>query len=232
MYFTQMFQVINLLLEFGNNLFFARLNNNLKIIKEEILMVMKDAIISMLMENPKYDSDWIDKASNIMLEFGLTEDELCRYSSDKLGIIEQAYKSYGILNGNSDEVFLDIIKNPEFNVTQMQILLTARSKGVPTEDIRELANPNISYGKMNYAAQAMINGFMITKEIVIQDYSIDQIYEIVAGYHEGVDYKVYANPGIPAEQMSVIRTALGVGYIVGYDISTKDISLIMMNKED
>ena len=192
----------------------------------------KDSIISMLMENPKYDSDWIDKASNIMLEFGLTEDELCRYSSDKLGIIEQAYKSYGILSGNSDEVFLDIIKNPEFNVTQMQILLTARSKGVPTEDIRELANPSISYGKMNYAAQAMINGFMITKEIVIQDYSIDQIYEIVAGYHEGVDYKVYANPGIPAEQMSVIRTALGVGYIVGYDISTKDISLIMMNKKD
>lgn len=192
----------------------------------------KNSIISMLMENPRYDSDWIDKASNIMLEYGLTEDELCRYSSDKLGIIEQAYKLYGILNGNNDEVFLDIIKNPEFNTTQMEILLTARSKGVPTEDIRELANPNISYGKMNYAAQAMIDGFMITKEIVIQDYSIDQIYEIVAGYHAGVDYKVYANPGIPAEQMSVIRTALGVGYIVGYDISTKDISLIMMNKED
>lgn len=192
----------------------------------------KDAIISMLMENPKYDSDWIDKASNIMLEFGLTEDELCRYSSDKLGIIEQAYKSYGILNGNNDEAFLDIIKNPEFNATQMQILLKARSKGVTTEDIRELANPNISYGKINYAAQAMINGFMITKEIVIQDYSIDQIYEIVAGYHEGVDYKVYTDPAIPAEQMSVIRTALGVGYRVGYDINTKDISLVMMNKED
>lgn len=191
----------------------------------------KDAIISMLMENPKYDSDWIDKASDIMLEFGLTEDELCRYSSDKLSIIEQAYKSYGTLNGDNDEVFLDIIKNPEFNATQMQILLKARSKGVPTEDIRELANPNISYGKMNYAAQAMVNGFMITKEIVIQDYSIDQIYEIVAGYHEGVNYKIYADPAIPAEQMSVIRTALGVGYRVGYDVNTKDISLVM-NKED
>ena len=111
-----MFQAVNLLLEFGNNLFFARLNNKFRIIKEELLMVeTKDSIISMLMENPKYDSDWIGKASDIMLEFGLTEDELCRYSAEKLGIIEQAYKLYGILNGNNDEVFLDIIKNQEFN---------------------------------------------------------------------------------------------------------------------
>ena len=47
MYFTQMFQVINLLLEFGNNLFFARLNNKFRIIKEELLMVeTKNSIIS------------------------------------------------------------------------------------------------------------------------------------------------------------------------------------------
>ena len=79
---------------------------------------------------------------------------------------------------------------------------------------------------MNYAAQAMIDGFYIAKEFNIQEFNIDQIYEIVAGYHSQIDYNIYANPVIPAEHMSVIRHGLEVGYNVGYDLETRDITFV------
>lgn len=192
----------------------------------------KDMAISVFMENPKYDSNWIDRAAGMMVELGYSEEELEQYSADQLNFVEQCTKFYGPESEKPDAEFLDMIKNPELNVTQMQILFTVKQKGVSTEDIKYICSPFISYGKMNYAAQAMIDGFNIAKEYNLNEFSIDQIYEIVAGFHSGVDYRLYADNRIPAKHMCVIRTALEVGYAFRYDANTGNLELIDTTQTD
>ena len=113
-------------------------------------MTDKEKLISVLMENPAYDSSWIDKASDMIINLGFEEEELAQYSADKLKIIEQAYKLYNENNpGDGDIIFLDMIKNPDLNATQMQIILTAKTQGVDTYDLKSICDPNLSYGKIN-----------------------------------------------------------------------------------
>lgn len=186
----------------------------------------KDDYIAKLMKNPKYDSGWIDKAATLMEKYNMSEDFLAKFSAEKLAIIEQANAKYDKSNPDGEDgLFIDLICNPKLNVSQMQILLTARSQGVDTMKLMRIAREEIPYGIMNYVAQAMVDGLDLTEDYNIMDFDIDQIYEIIAGYHSGIDYRTYADPRIPAFSMSVIRVGLEVGYAIRFDVDDRSITM-------
>ncbi len=183
----------------------------------------KEEMIAYLMKNPKYDSAWIDKAAEMLITEKYSEDFLFQFSADKLTMLEQAYTKYGPEAHDTDTTFIDLISNPMLNISQMQILFTAKSQGVDSSKLQKISDHNIPYGVMNYVAQAMIDGLDLTEEINVLDFSIDQIYELVAGYHSGVDYRMYADNRIPAESMNIIRAGLEVGYLISYDVDSRKI---------
>ena len=172
----------------------------------------KNEIKNTLMENPKYDSGWIDNASELMANYEHTENFLSTYSAEQLSILIQANKDYP-----DDKEFLSIIYRPSLNVSQMTILLTAKSKGIDNSIIQKYADPDMPYAKMNYALQAVSEGFNIHEEFNLSEFNTDQVYEIYAGYITGVDYKVYANPNIEPKYMGLIRHAMELDMDVKFD---------------
>ena len=192
----------------------------------------KEQIISKLMLNPKYDSAWIDKASDLIATNSYIESYLAQFSADQLNILSQVIAKYGNMSAEPDDAFVEIMSNAELNLSQMQILLTAKNAGVETDKLSRIASHHIPYGVMNYLAQAMIDGLNLAEEITITRFNIDQIYEIVAGFHAGVDYKCYADSNIPAECMAVIRAGLEAGYDVSYIMNTKKIVFELPKEDD
>ena len=175
-------------------------------------MVTKEALKDALLTNPKYDSGWIDNAVELICDFEYSEGCCEEYTGEQLSILLQANKQY-----HDDDKFQIMINNPDLNTTQMTLLITAKSKGINTENLKIFADPNIPFSISNYALQAIIDGLDITNIIDITEYTADQIYEIYAGFKTGVDYTKYISPIIPAEHMGLIRHALEIGLDVEFD---------------
>lgn len=187
----------------------------------------KEQIIQDLIKNPKYDSDWVNKAAELMTTYGLSQAcTLAKYNAQQLDVLLQAYKTYGADGPNQDLDFIDLISNPELNVTQMQILFTVKVKGnIDNRRIRILADPEIAYAKSNYISQAMIDGFFMAEIIDVKSLDAAQIYEIYCGWKSEINYAAYADINISAEHMGLMRHAMEVGFTVTYDPDSKGLAM-------
>ena len=170
-------------------------------------MNKKEAINS-LTTDPKFDGDWIENAATLIESRGMNAAQLMEYSGEQLKIISMFL--------GDDEDINALILNSKLNKTQMQILLTAHIKNnVKYEWLKILANPSITYTKMNYLAQGMVDGFNMYDIIPNLDlYDNDQFYELYAGIKCKINYTMYARPELPARIMGIARHALQLGMYI------------------
>ena len=183
-------------------------------------------IVEMLIENPAYSSDWIDIAAKLISEFGYTTDKLEKFNPDQLNIIYNANKTYGDHTADPDENYIDKISNPKLNVTQMQLIDAARSHGFWQDDLYRLVDPELTYSKLNYLVQSLIDGFDIAKDYNPKELSAGQIYELYAAYKSKVDISKFFNPNdthLVDDQLALIRHALELGLNVDYDVENNKI---------
>jgi hypothetical protein len=169
-----------------------------------------------LLDNPKYSSGWIENAVHLMCKCGLSEEELSRFTTEQLQLIVSMFTSAE----QNPEIWIDGFLNPELNATQMQVLLTAYSHGLTTEQIKLYFNPEIPYVKSNWILAGLAEGIDITSYDV-NAYNKDQIYEIYAGKKDGVDVSIYDDVEIPAEIMALARHALVLGLKPQFDENKK-----------
>lgn len=179
-------------------------------------MDQKKKIEMELLKNPKYSSGWIDNASHLITNCGLTEEEVSKFDTEQLQLIVSVFTSAQ----NNNEIWIDGFLNPELNATQMQILLTGYSHGLTTEQLKPYFNPTISYIKSNWAVSALAEGFDMGPYI-INGYDEDQIYEIYSGKKDGVDISLYDCIKIPSEKMAIARHALNLGLEIHFDDNNK-----------
>jgi len=185
-----------------------------------------EEVVRELIEEPKYSSDWIDIAAKLISEFNYTVDKLEKFNNKQLNIIYNANKRYGEDNVNPDAPYISAITNPKFNDTQMQLLDTARQNDIEGDELKRLMNPSLSYSKLNYLVQSLIDGYDIAKEYNVDNLSIGQIYEIYAAFKSGIDISSYFSPDnteLSDNQLAIMRHAAELGLNAKYDKSTKQI---------
>ena len=173
----------------------------------------KEYISVELAKNPRYDKGWVDYSAEVLSKYeDINEEILSRFNSDQITLILQALNEF-----HDDKVFLSYLIDERLTLTHMQILLTARSRGITDErKYKILANYNMTYTKLNYIAQGFIDGFDLTKIIDVNKFNNDQVYEIFAGIKSNVDYKFYIDETLSAEQMALIRHGLELGLNMDY----------------
>lgn len=163
-------------------------------------MEKQQEIISKLIKNPKYDSEWVKFAAAIMSQSEFTEYELNKYNAAQLEVIAASL----------DSKYLSAIVNPELNATQMHLLsMIAASENATDEIMEKLADPEIEYAKLNFIAKAIVNGYNMYEQILkFLDFDADQISVICAGMEEGINYCKYAIKELPAAKMNIARLAM------------------------
>jgi hypothetical protein len=166
----------------------------------------KKIIEMQLIKNPAYSSGWIDNASHLIANCGLTEDELKKFDTEQLQLLVSMFSSAE----KNPEIDINRFLNPYLNQSQMQVLLTGYSHGLKTEALAKYFNPEIPYVVSNWAITALVEGFDLSS-YVDAGYDPDQLYEIYCGMKQGIDYSIYDCIEIPAEKMSVCRHALSLG---------------------
>lgn len=185
-------------------------------------------IVELLIENPVYSSDWIEIAAKLISEFGYSviDDKLEKFNPEQLNIIYNANKMYGEHNADPDENFINNISNPKLNATQMQLIITARQNGFWQAELYRLIDPEISYSKLNYLVQSLIDGFDIAEKYDPKKLSAGQIYELYAAYKSNVDISKFFNPNdthLVDAQLALIRHGLELGLKVDYNAENNTI---------
>ena len=184
----------------------------------------KDMIISELIKDPRFDDEWVDAASTIILKKSLDNnftDEVINmldYNSSQLQVIANAIS-------NNIEGYEKVL-NPQYNSTQMSLLLTAIDQQIPEEIVSKIYDPKIPYTTMNYIIEAYSKVQEdITDFALDRNYDPDQIFELYSGVLWGLDYKKYMNPEIDAETMGLCRHALSLGMDFRYDSENKILTI-------
>lgn len=175
-----------------------------------------------LLRNPKYSSAWVENAAKILANTNVfVEETLAKCSSEQLEIINAALE-YNTKNENKVSI-LDIA-DTSLNATQMRLIFAGQQNHVSIATLKQLVNKDIPYVISNYAVQAAIEGHDMSK-YVNGLYDNDQVYEIYAGLHNGIDVSCYDNTNISANIMGLMRHASELGFISEYDETTKSISI-------
>lgn len=169
-----------------------------------------------LLRNPKYSSQWITSAAELIANYDYGREYLERYSADQLESILKAEK----YNSSNKKIDIIVMLNPLLNSTQMELIYAALCNDVPIDIITKAINKDIPYSVSNYVVQAWLDGADMIKYI---DYDPDQVYEIYAGIHNGVDINKYDNKLISAELMGIIRHALECNFNAIYNFDTNEI---------
>ena len=157
-----------------------------------------------LIKNPKYDSDWIRVAAQILsITDKYTDHDLAKYNSNQLSHILTIVKDN-----------IDIALSADLNATQMQLIITAIKNNINPEYVNILNTPDIPYAVSNYIVLGLSEGF--DDMISYIDYDPDQVYEIYCGYKNNVDVSKYNLHDIPAKDMALIRHALEIGKDASY----------------
>lgn len=164
----------------------------------------KQEIIEVLITRSQYDSDWINVASDLIANEGLTEEQLTPFNAKQLSVISDACTANKV---EGCVCPLNKIMNPKFNATQMDLIKIGYSKGAKPELMEELLDPTIPYVELNFIIKGLIDGYDDMVDCYLL-YTADQIAEIYAGHKDGIDYSMYMSPGIPSDMMSMIRFAL------------------------
>lgn len=177
---------------------------------------------SQLIKNPKYSSGWIENASKIIANSDtFIEEELAKFDAEQLDVINAAL-DYNEKN-KDDGVNVDAIANPELNATQMRLMFAGMQNKLSVSLLKKLISKNIPYAVSNYIVQAAIDGQDLSK--YISGYEPDQVYEIYAGIHNGVDVSVYDDPHISAGMMGLMRHALELGLSASLDFNTSVLTI-------
>ena len=171
-----------------------------------------------LKKNPKLSQDWIDAASKLIDNHAWSCDDIisvCGYDADKVEVLLD-YATQSAKN-NVALPFNDIF-DPELNSTQMRLRSIAFSRlgSDRKDDIIACVNTAIPCGSSNYLLQGVIDGLDMTIAMPFAD-DPEKVYEIYAGLKNNVDVTIYAQPGISAIEMGLMRHALEVGYYVERD---------------
>ena len=164
-----------------------------------------------LINNPKYDSDWVAEAAKILSneDNPLTEGELAELNALQLSVINEILASDKSTEDKND-IINTLFEYKDLNATQMRLYWIGLKNGLNNNIMVRFLNSNIPYAKSNYAIQAICEGFTGITEY-LNDFNANQIAEIYAGMKDGVDYKIYAKPEYSAELMNLIRHAMVTG---------------------
>ena len=164
-----------------------------------------------LINNPKYDSDWVAEAAKILSneDNPLTEGELAELNALQLSVINEILASDKSTEDKND-IINTLFGYKDLNATQMRLYWIGLKNGLNNNIMVRFLNSNIPYAKSNYAIQAICEGFTGITEY-LNDFNANQIAEIYAGMKDGVDYKIYAKPEYSAELMNLIRRAMVTG---------------------
>lgn len=159
---------------------------------------MSNLNVEMLIKNPKYDADWIEKVQELMVPDSgcklipeISEyadlDKLANLDCRKLHTLSQVIK----LCEDQDikvKIINAIVNEVELNPTQVQLLATLAAN-IDSEKDKEhkilatLLNPDIPYAVTNYVAKAIMEGFYYIMVYVNEvETDIDQIAAIYATY--------------------------------------------------
>lgn len=100
-----------------------------------------------------------------------------------------------------------IISSPKLSPEQMRIIWTSKKNGISSE---YFANPKFSVEQMRFFADRLTDRdvFLECKAIINPKYNIDQLGELYLGIIDGVDYTVYADENLSAEDMYIKRNQL------------------------
>ena len=177
-----------------------------------------------LLANPKFSSEWVKLGTEIIDTYNVPLEAIEDLSVEQLNVAKDIYDYIdGTLSDDDDEDELIAEKNAKYknilntilyknkyNATQMQIIFIMCKSEADVELIESLMDNTIPYGIMDYVGKGIIDGH---KDMIkyIKGYSLNQVYEIYAGYVEGVDVSSYADVETPAEIMGVIRHLLQLG---------------------
>ena len=178
-----------------------------------------------LINNPKYDSDWVAEAAKILSneDNPLTEGELAELNALQLSVINEILASDKSTEDKND-IINTLFGYKDLNATQMRLYWIGISRGLNENIMARFLDKNIPYAKSNYAIQAISEGFTGITEY-LDEFDASQIAEIYTGMKDGVNYKLYAKSEYPAEVMNLIRHAMETGLNVKLHFALNDISV-------
>ena len=186
-----------------------------------------------LINNPKYDSDWVAEAAKILSneDNPLTEGELAELNALQLSVINEILASDKSTEDKND-IINTLFGYKDLNATQMRLYWIGLKNGLNNNIMVRFLNSNIPYAKSNYAIQAICEGFTGITEY-LNDFNANQIAEIYAGMKDGVDYKIYAKPEYSAELMNLIRHAMvtGINVTLTFGNSSIEVNLPVETEE-
>lgn len=182
-------------------------------------MTKQDYIIQLQKES-QYSDEWIQEAAEIL--------EICNTRGDRYGVVSLFFMTsisadhLKYLNTalkdptvDNDHILLPITK--KLNSTQARLYYYAVSK-FGAEIAENFLDPSIPYSKMNTVIAAMDDGdFKFIEYLTDHNYSPDQVFQLLSGLKNGVDYTKYADPNIPPVYMSIMLHALVEGKMVCYN---------------
>ena len=87
--------------------------------------------------------------------------------------------------------------------------------------LKTMISKDIPYAVSNYAVQGTIEDKDMLK--YVHGYDPDQVYEIYAGLHNGLDVSDYDDASISSNIMGLIRHAKELGLSVNFDSDKKEI---------
>ena len=177
----------------------------------------KQDYVNELLQNPKYTSNFIEYASDLLSEGAFDSvEELEKFDSETLSTLKDATKY-------KDKIDIKKLVNSGLNATQMYLyILGVTQKNIPVEKMEVfLKHPDIPYAKMNYIIEALADGADLLPYV---NFSTDQLYEIFAGVKSGIAYTYYAFEDLSAEKMIIVRLALEKGLSVEIN---KDTTIII-----
>ena len=184
-----------------------------------------------LINNPKYDSDWVAEAAKILSneDNPLTEGELAELNALQLSVINEILASDKSTEDKND-IINTLFGYKDLNATQMRLYWIGISRGLTENIMERFLNPSIQYAKSNYVIQALIDGYTGITEYM--DYSAAQIAEIYAGMKDDIDYKKYTNIEYSADFMNFIRHGLCLGIDMTIKTNFCEVNIINEAEDD
>lgn len=178
----------------------------------------KEQVIQELAKDPALDSEQVKYGAEIYensedMDFDKLKSITSKFNALQLGVVSDIVTYNKTADFKIDE---DILICPLFNATQMQILCEVyKNKEIMNkypEEVKKLTDHKIPYLKLNYLTKALMAGH---KNIVNYiDFDTECVYEIMAGYLDGIDADLYADKTLSQNDMELLRHAL----IIGADI--------------
>lgn len=155
----------------------------------------------------------IENMDLIILKYGFDEgvkSVLLEAAEQNINLAEYAINGYDewqlrcLKSAIQKKLDLTHLLNKSLNFYQMQELIRALAKGV---DISDYADPNISYIEMMGHTVSKLRDVNV-KHYFMQDYTDDQLYEILAGIENGIDVSQYEGVEVDADTMNAVKSSL------------------------